>query len=81
MDRVIQDRAAQDAEATRVRGAVEGLLTAGRDVVVYTTRALRQARGMVVLGCVVVGVDGGVGFAADGRRPYLPPSYYSYYSQ
>ena len=42
MDAVIQGRAQQDAEATRVRRAVEALVTAGRDVVVYTTRALQQ---------------------------------------
>lgn len=44
VDRVIQGKAQQDAEAARVRGKVEGLLTSGRDVVVYTTRALRQVR-------------------------------------
>lgn len=52
MDNVIASRAAQDAEAARVRGRVEGLLVAGTDVVVYTTRALRQVLGLwMVMDC------------------------------
>lgn len=49
VDRVIQSKQAQDAEAARVRGEVEALLKAGRDVAVYTTRALRQVRHALVL--------------------------------
>lgn len=44
VDRVIKSKQAQNAEAARVRGEVEALLKAGKDVAVYTTRALRQVR-------------------------------------